>query len=109
KKTLARRDSKVDGADAPIQGVEPKNALDSAASAAGTPREPAGPSDSRSDWLKKRALSVRSIDPADDDFTDLMPLRDFIGNARVVQLGEQSHGDGAAFLAKARLIRFLHE
>ncbi len=49
------------------------------------------------------------IDVADDDFADLMPLREFIGNARVVQLGEQSHGDGAAFHAKARLIRFLHE
>jgi erythromycin esterase len=109
KKTLARRDPP---ADAPIQGVEPKKALDSAASAAGTPREPAGPSDSRSDWLKKHALTVRSIDVidvADDDLADLMPLREFIGDARVVQLGEQSHGDGAAFHAKARLIRFLHE
>src|SRR2546421_4659909 len=60
-------------------------------------------------WLKDHALAVRSIDPADDDFSDLAPLRDLIGDARVVQLGEQSHGDGATFYAKARLIRFLHE
>jgi erythromycin esterase len=59
--------------------------------------------------LEQAAVPLRSIDPADDDFTDLMPLVDRIGAARVVQLGEQSHGDGAAFYAKMRLIRFLHE
>ena len=61
------------------------------------------------EWLLKNALPIRSIDPADDDFSDLMPLKKVIGDARVVQLGEQSHGDGATFYAKARLIRFLHE
>lgn len=55
------------------------------------------------------ATPVRSIDPDDGDFRDLMPLARAVGNARVVQLGEATHGDGATFLAKARLIRFLHE
>lgn len=61
------------------------------------------------EWLKKNAIPIRTIDPADDDFADLMPLKKVIGDARVVQLGEQSHGDGATFYAKERLIRFLHE
>jgi len=32
-----------------------------------------------------------------------------IGNSRIVVLGEESHGDGATFLAKVRLIKFLHQ
>jgi erythromycin esterase len=60
-------------------------------------------------WLKKHAIALKSIDPADEDFADLEPLRTVIGDARVVQLGEQSHGDGATFHAKARLIKFLHQ
>jgi erythromycin esterase len=55
------------------------------------------------------ASPIRSIDPNDADFSDLAPLAAAIGNARVVQLGEATHGDGATFLAKARLIHFLHE
>jgi erythromycin esterase len=46
---------------------------------------------------------------ADRDFGDLQPLKAAIGSSRVVLLGEQSHGDGTTFLAKARLIAFLHE
>ncbi len=52
---------------------------------------------SKVEWLQKNAVRIRSIDPGDDDFSDLMPLKKIIGNARVVQLGEQSHGDGATF------------
>ena len=56
----------------------------------------------------RSVVPIRSIDPYDDDFSDLRPLKKFIGSARVVQLGEPSHGDGATFYAKQRLIRFLH-
>src|ERR1700730_14789000 len=59
-------------------------------------------------WVSDHALAVRGIDPADEDFADLMPLARVIGAARVVELGEATHGDGATFLAKGRLIRFLH-
>ncbi|MEO1534415.1 MAG: erythromycin esterase family protein [Planctomycetota bacterium] len=61
--------------------------------------------------IRARSVEVASIDPrlATDDFADLMPLKDAIGDARVVWLGEQSHGEGAAFLAKGRLVKFLHQ
>jgi len=60
-------------------------------------------------WLQANAHPIRSLDVADRDFSDLQPLKAAIGNARVVLLGEQSHGDGTTFLAKARLIAFLHQ
>ena len=59
-------------------------------------------------WITKSAVTVRSIDAADEDFEDLEPLIDAIGSARVVQLGEPSHGAGTSFAAKVRLIKFLH-
>src|SRR5262245_36889034 len=68
-----------------------------------------GEREARITWLKEHAIALRSIDPADEDFSDLEPLRKAIGEARIVQLGEQTHGDGATFHAKARLIKFLHQ
>jgi erythromycin esterase-like protein len=65
--------------------------------------------DTRVTSLRDHAVAVRSIDPADDDFRDLEPLRKTFKNVRVVMLGEQDHGDGTTFLAKTRIIRFLHE
>lgn len=59
-------------------------------------------------WLQQRARSI-TIDPGDDDFADLVPLARAIGSSRIVLLGEQTHGDGATFLAKARIIKFLHQ
>ena len=72
-------------------------------------QESAEAPDSRVQWLKDNGIPVRTIDPADEDFTDLMPLVEKIGKSRLVLLGEQSHGDGNVFLLKGRLIRFLHQ
>ena len=52
---------------------------------------------------------IRSINPADTDFRDLEFLAQEIGLARVVMLGEPTHGEGNVFEAKIRLIRYLQE
>jgi erythromycin esterase len=77
---------------------------------AGLAQEPPAQIDpERVRWVAEHTVAVRSIDPADEDFSDLLPLVDVIGKARVVQLGEATHNDGATTLAKGRLIRFLHQ
>ena len=69
----------------------------------------AQPRDGLQTWLESHAAPVRTIDATDEDFTDLEPLGDAIGSARVVQLGEPSHGAGSCFAAKARIVKFLHQ
>lgn len=68
----------------------------------------AQPVDGLQTWLRSHAAPVRSIDFSDEDFSDLEPLGDAIGSARLVQLGEPSHGAGSCFAAKARIVKYLH-
>lgn len=60
-------------------------------------------------WIARHAVPIRSINPTDTTFDDLEPIGKAIGSASVVLLGEQTHGEGSTFLAKTRLIKFLHE
>lgn len=59
-------------------------------------------------WLKANAIPFDSADP-NTGFADLMPLKDMIGNARVVALGEATHGTHEFFQMKHRLLEFLVE
>jgi len=59
-------------------------------------------------WLRANASRIRTPDP-DDDFSDLEPLVKMIGDARVVALGEDSHGTHEFFAMKDRLVRFLEQ
>lgn len=63
----------------------------------------------RVEALRAYVTPLRSVDPAHEDFSDLAPLKDLIGDRRMVILGEPTHGDGTAFLAKSRLVKFLHQ
>jgi erythromycin esterase len=60
-------------------------------------------------WLKNNAVRISSIDSTNEDFKDLHSLKKAIGNARIVMLGEQTHVDGSTYLAKTRLVKFLHK
>lgn len=52
---------------------------------------------------------VESTSPQHEDHSDLKPFADAIGNARIVALGEQTHGGREEYLLKTRLLKFLHE
>ena len=53
--------------------------------------------------------TITSINSINEDFKDLQFLKETLENNRIVLLGEQSHGEGATFEAKVRLIKFLHQ
>lgn len=59
--------------------------------------------------FEKCTFRVNSIDPKDTTFGDLKFLTSTLDGKTIVLLGEQEHGDGAAFSAKLRLIKFLNK
>jgi erythromycin esterase len=65
--------------------------------------------ENRLQTLKKHAFKIRSRKISKGRFKDLMPLKEIIGDARIVLLGEPTHGHGTTMEMKGRLIRFLHE
>ncbi|RYY20390.1 MAG: hypothetical protein EOO36_03460 [Cytophagaceae bacterium] len=52
---------------------------------------------------------LRSVSPADTTFAELEFLRSEIGGARVIFLGEPTHGEGNILAAKARLVAYLQQ
>jgi len=61
------------------------------------------------DYVYKNAVPIGSISPDSIDYTDLEPIGNAIGDSKIVMLGEQDHGDASTFLAKTRIIKYLHE
>jgi len=60
-------------------------------------------------YVQENTVTIKAIDPDSTDYTDLEAFGKAVGNARVVMLGEQDHGDAPTFLAKTRLIQYLRE
>jgi len=58
------------------------------------------------EWLKKNAVPFDTSDPGYHHH-DLMFLKDMIGDARIVSLGEATHGTSEFFQMKHRILRFL--
>jgi erythromycin esterase len=57
-------------------------------------------------WLQTNAVPFQTAQPG-VDYMDLMPIKDMVGNARVVSLGEATHGTREFFLMKHRILEFL--
>jgi erythromycin esterase len=57
-------------------------------------------------WIQANATPFTSLDP-NADFADLQPLKNIIGNARIVGLGEATHGTSEIWRMKTRLLSFL--
>ena len=58
------------------------------------------------DWIRRHAIPLKTPE-AGNGFDDMRPLRALIGQARIVSLGEATHGSREFFLLKHRLLEFL--
>ena len=71
------------------------------------------PSDATLDWLAERSSPFSSVDaagpPGTDALVDLAALGRIVGDARVVALGEATHGSSEFFRVKHRLLAYLVE
>jgi len=64
------------------------------------------PSPGHTDWLRQAAIPVTTT-VAGNGFDDLQPLEDVIGDARIVSLGEATHGTREFFEMKHRMLELL--
>src|SRR5579872_5188860 len=57
-------------------------------------------------WIRAHAIPIQTVE-AGHGFGDLQPLAKVVGDARIVSLGEATHGTREFFQLKHRLIEFL--
>jgi erythromycin esterase len=60
-------------------------------------------------YVQENDIEILSIQPDSTNYSDLEKIGNAIGDAKVVMLGEQDHGDAPTFSAKTRLTKYLHE
>ncbi len=60
-------------------------------------------------YVQGNTVWLSTIDPDSAEDEGLEAIGKAIGDASVVMLGEQDHGDAPTYLAKTRIIRYLHE
>ena len=59
-------------------------------------------------WIRKNAIPLKTV-RAESGFEDMRPLRSTIGSARLVAMGEATHGTKEFFQLKHRMFEFLVE
>ena len=59
------------------------------------------------EWVEANNIPIRSLEAG--NYSDLLSLRPYFQEARIVQLGENGHGAAEFSKVKVRTIRFLHE
>jgi len=57
-------------------------------------------------WLKTRIIPIKTV-KAENGFEDLEPLKQSLQDARIIALGENTHGSHEVFEMKHRMIEFL--
>lgn len=63
-------------------------------------------SDAAQSWLAANAIRLDTVEPG-QGFADMQPLKKIIGKARIVSLGEATHGTREFFQLKHRMLEFL--
>ena len=58
------------------------------------------------DWVRAHEIPLATVEPG-HGFADLAPLRAIVGDARVVGLGEATHGTREIFRLKHRILEYL--
>jgi TonB family protein len=82
-------------------GVIPNDRRDSARLA-----QEDGNADAARSWLAANAIRLNTVE-AGHGFADMQPLKKIIGDARIVSLGEATHGSREFFQLKHRMLEFL--
>src|SRR5437763_334042 len=59
-----------------------------------------------SEWMAARAVRLATPEYG-HGFADMQPLKKIVGNARIVSLGEATHGTREFFQLKHRMLEFL--
>ena len=59
------------------------------------------------DWLRENIDPLRTIDPETADYEQLKPLREIVGDARVVAIGESTHRVHEFYQIRHLITRFL--
>jgi len=67
------------------------------------------PTEERLAWLRKYIHPIQSFNPSFENIQDLETFGELIGDAKVVALGETTHGSSEIFQMKHRLIKYLNQ